>query len=87
MNAVKAGAGIGALPYFMTYSERDLIPVLPDEYIEREFWLQVNPDTKQLARVRETIDFIVDQIVSQKNLFLSLPEDNLCASFTPEKTL
>ncbi len=74
MNSVKAGVGIGVIPYFMTHSERDLIPVLPDEYIEREFWLQVNPDTKQLARVRETMDFIIDLIHSHKNLFLDLPE-------------
>lgn len=74
MHAIKAGAGIGVLPYFMTHMERDLVPVLPEMYIEREFWLQVNPDSKQLARVRETIDFIVKEMLSQSNLFLSLPE-------------
>lgn len=73
MNALKAGAGIGVIPYFMAHMERDLVPVLPEKYIEREFWLQVNPDSKQLARVRETIDFIVEQMLSQRNLFLSLP--------------
>jgi hypothetical protein len=47
--------------------------VLPDQQIERGYWLQVNPDSKQIARVRATIDFIVDQVESEKDLFHSLP--------------
>lgn len=74
INAIKAGAGIGVIPYFMAHGERDLVPVLPEVSIERELWLQVNPDTKQLARVRETIDFIVGSILAEKPLFLALPE-------------
>jgi len=77
MNAVTAGAGIAVLPYFMAHTEAALVPVLPDEYIERELWLQVNPDAKQLTRVRTTMDFIIDQIISAKNLFLLLPDNGL----------
>jgi len=73
MNAIKAGAGIGVLPYFMAQTEPELVPVLPEIYLEREFWLQVNPDTSQLARVRKAIDFIVEQMRFEKRLFLSLP--------------
>lgn len=74
MNAVAAGAGIGVIPYFMAHAEKDLVPVLPDQSIERGYWLQFNPDSKQIARVRSTIDFIVHQIGSDKNLFLTLPK-------------
>jgi len=73
VNAVKAGAGIGVIPYFMAHTEPDLVPVLPGRYLEREFWLQVNPDTRKLARVRETMNFIVEQMRSRKDLFLSPP--------------
>ena len=73
MNAVAAGAGIGVIPYFMAHTEEKLVPVLPDQSIERAYWLQVNPDSKQIARVRTTIDFIASQIKSEKDLFLSLP--------------
>ncbi len=73
MNALKAGAGIGVLPYFMAHTEKELVPVLPEKYLEREFWLQVHPDSRQLPRVRETIDFIIDQMLSNEALFLSLP--------------
>lgn len=73
MNAVLSGAGVGVIPYFMAYNEPDLVPVLPELSIERRFWLQVNPDSRQLARVRTTIDFIINSIESDKDIFLSLP--------------
>jgi len=71
MNAIKAGAGIGVLPYFMAHGERDLVRVLPDRRIEREFWIQANPDSSELARVKETMDFIIQLIRSQRELFLA----------------
>lgn len=73
MNAVLAGSAIGVIPYFMAHGEEKLLPVLPDQSIERGYWLQVNPDSIHLARMRAAIDFIVDQIQSDKNLFLSAP--------------
>jgi DNA-binding transcriptional LysR family regulator len=72
MNAMIAGGGIGVLPYFMANRVKTLIPVLPENNIERAFWLQVNSDSRQLARVRKTIDFIVNQIEENPDLFLSL---------------
>jgi DNA-binding transcriptional LysR family regulator len=74
MNAIKAGTGIGVIPYFMAHGEPDLIPVLPERFIEREFWLQVTPDSRQLARVRATIDFIVAQMEENQEMFLTLPK-------------
>lgn len=73
MNAVAAGAGIGFIPYFMAHENNSLVPVLPDHSIERSYWLQVNSDTRQLARVRTTIDFLAEEIESGRELFLSLP--------------
>lgn len=73
MNAVTAGTMIGVIPYFMAHLEKTLVPILPDQSINKTYWLQVNPDSRQLARVRTTIDFIVNQIQMNKNLFLSLP--------------
>ncbi len=72
-NATCAGAGIGVIPYFMAHMDRNLVPVLPDYSFDREFWLQVNPDSRQLARVRTTIDFIVSQVQNRKEIFLNLP--------------
>lgn len=72
--AVAAGVGIGVIPYFMVQDESNLIPVLPEKYFERSYWLQVNPDTRQLARVRESIDFLTKEIAEDNDLFLLLPE-------------
>jgi len=74
MNAVVAGSGIGVVPYFMAHTEPTLVPVLPELSIERSFWLQVNPDSRQLARVRATIDYIISQIELNLELFLKPPE-------------
>ena len=74
MNAVAAGAGIGVIPYFMAHQEKKIIPLLPDHIIERGYWLQVNPESRQLARVRATIDFLVEQIERERDLFLTLPQ-------------
>ena len=73
MNAVLAGSGIGVIPYFMARGEERLVPVLPELNIERGYWLQVNPDSQQIARVRATIDFIVSQIQTESDLFHTLP--------------
>lgn len=73
MFAVASGAGIGVIPYFMAAAEPSLVPILPELSTERAFWLQVNPDTRQLARVRATIDYIVTQITDNKELFTTLP--------------
>lgn len=73
MYAAAAGAGIVALPYFMAHTEPKLVPVLPDLYTERSFWLQVNPDTRQLARVRAVIDFIAGKMEEEKDRFLTCP--------------
>jgi len=73
LHAVIAGAGIGVLPYFMAAPQGALVPVLPEAFVERSFWLQVNPDSRQLARVRATIDFIVARMDGNRELFQSLP--------------
>lgn len=70
--ATVAGAGIGIIPYFMANQEPALIPVLSAYSIDRKFWLQVNPDSQQLARVRATIDFLVNELEGERALFIEL---------------
>ncbi|WP_320169642.1 LysR substrate-binding domain-containing protein [Maridesulfovibrio sp.] len=72
MSAIKAGAGIGVLPFFMIQTESDLVRILPDKYVEREFWIQVNPDSSKLTRVKETIDFILNIMRGDDKIFNSL---------------
>jgi len=74
-NAVLSGCGIGIIPYFLLTSKQNLVPVLPDLVIEREYWLTVHPDSRGFARVQAIIDFIVRQTKSDAPLFMSLTND------------
>ncbi|MDK9708169.1 MAG: LysR family transcriptional regulator [Desulforhopalus sp.] len=71
--AILADNGVGVLPYFMAHSESTLMSVLPELYAERTFWLQVNPDSRQIARVRVIIDFIVAEMESCTAMFMENP--------------
>jgi DNA-binding transcriptional LysR family regulator len=73
MNSMLADNGIGLIPYFMAHSETDMVSVLPEYSISRTFWIQLNPDSKRVARVRATIDFIVDEMESSKLILSRLP--------------
>lgn len=72
LHGAAGGAGIGVIPYFMARKEPSLVQVLPELSIERQYWLQVNPDTRQLARVRAAIDFIADYTRAKQNIFQSV---------------
>ena len=72
-HAILAGNGIGVLPYFMAHDQPTLVPVLPELSVERTFWLQVNPDARQIARVRVTIDFIVAEMAASAAMFTEIP--------------
>lgn len=73
LQAVVTGAGIGVIPYFMAHGEERLMPVLPHHSVERAYWLQVNPDSREITRVRTIIDFIVSHVESSRDLFLAPP--------------
>ncbi len=71
--AARAGAGLCVLPHFIAREEPDLVPVLPqDVSLTRAFWLVTHADLRNLARVRETADFIVEEVKRAKAAFLGL---------------
>lgn len=72
-NAVFAGCGVGIVPFFMVGKRDDLVPILPEKCIERNYWLQVHPDSRELARVRATMNFIVEQVEANEDLFIKQP--------------
>jgi DNA-binding transcriptional LysR family regulator len=72
-HAILGDNGIGIIPYFMAHSEPTLELVLPELFVERTFWIQYNPDAKQIARVRATIDFIVQEMNVNASLFTVPP--------------
>jgi DNA-binding transcriptional LysR family regulator len=76
-HAILADNGIGVIPYFMAHFEPTLVPVLPELSAERTFWLQVNPDSRKIARVRVTIDFIVHEMESSSFILMEIPRPEL----------
>ncbi len=73
MNAILADNGIGILPYFMAGAEGSLVNVLPEVSLERTFWIQFNPDSRRIARVRATIDFIAAEMEAAKTILSAPP--------------
>ncbi|MDH5857236.1 LysR family transcriptional regulator [Lampropedia aestuarii] len=58
-SAVRAGMGIGILPYFLCQNVPDLVPVLPEQVgITRTYWLAAPSERRELARVRALWDYL-----------------------------
>jgi len=69
--AVLAGAGICLLPTYMLHEGTTLRRVLPDEIrIDREIWMTIHSDLKDIARYRAVADFIYKTVAENKHLFV-----------------
>lgn len=70
LKATVAGGGICLLPRYMTEGEADLRRVLPNEVaVDREVWITIHSDLKDLARYRAVADFIYDLVARHRHLF------------------
>jgi DNA-binding transcriptional LysR family regulator len=71
MKAAVSGAGVCMLPAFIAQNHAQLQPVLAQEIaVRRTFWLTVHADLRDLARVRETANFIEAEVRMARELFL-----------------
>ncbi len=71
MAAAKGGAGLCVLPCFMASGQTDLQRLaLDDMKITRTYWLVIQSDARQLARVRATADFIINRVQEGRRTFL-----------------
>jgi DNA-binding transcriptional LysR family regulator len=71
LRAALAGAGLCILPDFIAHADPRLRPVLRDRIrLERSFWLVTHADVKNLARIRATADFLVDEVRKSRPVFL-----------------
>jgi DNA-binding transcriptional LysR family regulator len=70
LNATLAGAGICILPDFLAGRQSGLQPVLSKAFsLTRTFWIVSHENTAALRRVRETIDFVKDEVRANKDIF------------------
>lgn len=57
--AAQAGVGLAILPQFMGLHDPLLVPVLPEEFIEREYWMCTRRELHRSVRLRLVWDFLV----------------------------
>jgi DNA-binding transcriptional LysR family regulator len=70
LNATLAGAGICILPDFLAGEQSGLQPVLRKTFsLTRTFWIVAHEDTAALRRIRETIDFVKEEVRANKDIF------------------
>ncbi len=70
LNATLAGAGICILPDFLAGQQSGLQPVLSKAFsLTRTFWIVSHENTVALRRVRETIDFVKEEVRANKDIF------------------
>jgi DNA-binding transcriptional LysR family regulator len=70
MKAAVSGAGLCMLPAFIAQNHAQLRPVLANEVAARRtFWLTVHADLRDLARVRETSNFIEEEVRKARDQF------------------
>ena len=70
LEAVRAGAGIGALHDFIARRHPELVRVLPHSGASRSYWLVEHEDTRGIGRIRAVHDFIVDAVEHDRASFL-----------------
>ena len=58
--AAQAGIGIAILPQYMGLHDPRLVPVLPEEFIEREYWMCTRRELHRSVRLRLVWDFLVE---------------------------
>ncbi len=69
--ATLAGAGIAVLPAFIAERDKSLRRVLPAEAnFTRSFWMSVPAETRHLARMQATWNFLRETVVAQRDLLL-----------------
>jgi len=75
--AVKAGAGLAAMPHFQGDNESDLVRVIDDMGLVVPYYLLMHRDMQQTPRVRAFADFVWSEIKSFRAL---LSNGNLTSS-------
>jgi len=67
--AVRAGAGIGALHDFMATAASDLVPVLPERRAERSYWAVWHENLAGSRKIAAVVDFLSSEIQMQRSAF------------------
>mgnify|MGYP002653764944 CR=1 FL=1 len=67
---IASGAGIGVLPCFIGDADAALVPVFPDRFIIRNFWLVMHKDTYSLARIEACKDWLIASVTRHHDVLI-----------------
>ncbi|MFZ6045083.1 LysR family transcriptional regulator [Pseudomonas sp. CR3202] len=81
--AAQAGIGLAILPHFMGSRDPLLVPVLPEEGIEREYWMSARRELHRSVRLRVVWDFLLELCARERNLLLGEQGDASSLASTP----
>lgn len=62
VEAVRVGAGIGALHDYLARPHPELVPVLPELRASRSYWLAIHENLRNVARVRAAAEFLTETV-------------------------
>ncbi len=66
--AARSGLGIAVLPCYMAASDPDLRLLLPDERIERSYWISTRRELHKSVRLRVVWDYVVGLCEAEQGL-------------------
>lgn len=67
--AVRSGAGIGILQYFIAKQYDNLVHVLPEHRITRSYWIVSHEDLRDIRRISIVSGFIASEVNKELHLF------------------
>ncbi|HBP1402574.1 LysR family transcriptional regulator [Pseudomonas aeruginosa] len=68
--AAQAGIGLAILPHFMGSRDPLLVPVLPEESIQREYWMSTRRELHRSVRLRVVWDFLLELCQREREVLL-----------------
>lgn len=70
MEAVRAGAGVGMLHDYLARPLTDLVPVLPDVFSTRAYWIAYHESVRHIARVQIVVRFLIEIVKERRAGFI-----------------
>ncbi len=71
MQMAIGGGGICMMPHFVAATDPRLVPILPDQaFLKLSYWLLIQADQQEIARIRTVADFVSREIKSSQSVFL-----------------
>ena len=69
-DAIRTGMGIGIIECYLGDADPNLVRIWPEPILKDNWWLVVHRDTRQAARIRAVMDFLLKQSADKGDVLL-----------------